>query len=619
MKKKSILHILIFLTLCSSPLFSQNRNTAGHADYLHMQYRFNDAIDIYKQLLKQSTDSSAKSDIEKKLINSVNGKNMLKYAYVPKMVARKKFSIKDFFLHYPGFENKSWSRTPASLLQANSLFSYIYFPKGAKTIYFSAPDKSGSWSIYSTTKLNESLWSAPQLLNESITSMGNDIFPYLSADGKSLYFSSNGHFGMGGYDLYVSRWSDEIGDWDTPQNLGFPFSSPADDFLYYDTPDGKYTIFASNRSTGRDSVNVYAIEYENLALKKTISQEEAANIALLNLPDNNQYDDGVEESDKADNSQTARYKEAVKLVESLQIQLSDINEQLSEKRILYHNSSVESEQSAAAKIIKQLETDAISVQGRLGKASEAMQSAEMDLILKGIDVPKIAGEKSSYDLQPSDKKLFRFASNSLRSTPEIKIEKISSSSDFSFGIEKNNSKFSLSNINEFPSYLVYQIQFLTTKTKASAKMLKGLTPVFERRNSSTNKYVYTVGLFGTYEEALEHLNTVKKSGFPGSSIVAFNKKKTITIKAARALEKTGVNNMYQVIITGYDEGMSKAMIQLIQKNTTKEIAKTITDGKTLYVIGPFSQQIEANNLAKTLQTVASGKVTVEKKSLIKKQ
>ena len=77
--------------------------------------------------------------------------------------------------------------------------------------------------------------------------------------------------------------------------------------------------------------------------------------------------------------------------------------------------------------------------------------------------------------------------------------------------------------------------------------------------------------------------------------------------------------MYQVIITGYDEGMSKAMIQLIQKNTTKEIAKTITDGKTLYVIGPFSQQIEANNLAKTLQTVASGKVTVEKKSLIKKQ
>ena len=82
MKKKSILHILIFLTLCSSPLFSQNRNTAGHADYLHMQYRFNDAIDIYKQLLKQSTDSSAKSDIEKKLINSVNGKNMLKYACV---------------------------------------------------------------------------------------------------------------------------------------------------------------------------------------------------------------------------------------------------------------------------------------------------------------------------------------------------------------------------------------------------------------------------------------------------------------------------------------------------------------------------------------------------------
>src|SRR5574344_159520 len=617
MKKKSILHILIFLTLCSSPLFSQNRNTAGHADYLHMQYRFNDAIDIYKQLLKQSTDSSAKSDIEKKLINSVNGKNMLKYAYVPKMVARKKFSIKDFFLHYPGFENKSWSRTPASLLQANSLFSYIYFPKGAKTIYFSAPDKSGSWSIYSTTKLNESLWSAPQLLNESITSMGNDIFPYLSADGKSLYFSSNGHFGMGGYDLYVSRWSDEIGDWDTPQNLGFPFSSPADDFLYYDTHDGKYTLFASNRNTGRDSVNVYAIEFENLPLKKTISQEEAANIALLNLPDNNQYDDNIAVSEDSDNPQVLRYNESIKLLKSLQLQLSEINGQLSEKRILYHNSSVESEQSAAAKIIKQLETDAIEIQSRIGKASEAMQSAEMDLILKGIKVPNEGEEKISDNL--FDEKIpFKFASNSLMQTPVIKIEEISSVSDYAFGIDKNNDNVTISNINEFPLYLVYQIQFLTTTNKASKKMLKGLTPVFERRDNSTRKYVYTVGLFGSYEEALEHLNTVKKNGFPNSSVVAFNKRKSITVKAARALEKTGINNIYQVIISGYSAGMSKAMIQLIQKSTTKEIAKTVTDGETLYVIGPFSQQAEANILAKTLQTVSSGKVTVEKKSLIKK-
>src|SRR5574344_1825136 len=107
MKKKSILYIFIFLTLCSAPLFSQERNSASYADYLHMQYRFNEAIDIYKQLLKQESDSSVKSDIEKKLINSINGKNMNKYAYVPKTVARKKFSIKDFFLHSPGFENKT--------------------------------------------------------------------------------------------------------------------------------------------------------------------------------------------------------------------------------------------------------------------------------------------------------------------------------------------------------------------------------------------------------------------------------------------------------------------------------------------------------------------------------
>lgn len=401
MKKKSILHIFILLMFYYSPLFSQNTNTEGSADKLHIQYRFNEAIDIYKQLLKNTTDSAAKADLEKKLINSVNGKNMLNYAYIPKTVARKKFSIKDFFLHYPGFEDKAWSHTPSELLKTNNMFSYIYFPQGAKTIYFSAPDKSGSWSIFSTTRLNESLWSSPQMLNEGITSVGNDIFPYLSADGKRLYFSSNGHFGVGGYDLYVSHWNDEISDWDTPQNLGFPFSSPADDFLYYDTPDSKYTLFASNRATEIDSVTVYAVEFENLPLKKEISQKDAANIALMNIPDNSQYEDNVAVPDSSGNGQIARYNEAVKLVKELQSELADVNRQLSDNRTLYRNSSSESEQAGAAAKIKTFEIEAIRIQSRLSKASESLQTIEMDLILQGVEIPR---NDSNKNLSETDRK-----------------------------------------------------------------------------------------------------------------------------------------------------------------------------------------------------------------------
>ena len=64
--------------------------------------------------------------------------------------------------------------------------------------------------------------------------------------------NSKGLYGMGGYDLYVSQWNSETGDWDVPVNMGFPYSSPYDDFLFINTEDGKYSIFASNR--GCDSL-----------------------------------------------------------------------------------------------------------------------------------------------------------------------------------------------------------------------------------------------------------------------------------------------------------------------------------------------------------------------------
>ena len=143
-------------------------------------------------------------------------------------------------------------------------YPVIQYLSGSRKLYFSAPDNSGSWNIYSTAKINDSLWSAPAILNENITSMGNELFPILSPDGKTLYFSSNGHYGVGGYDLYVSEWDEEVQDWGVPQNMGFPYSSPADDFLFYNTPDGLYSLFASNRNCAADSLVVYAIDFENM-------------------------------------------------------------------------------------------------------------------------------------------------------------------------------------------------------------------------------------------------------------------------------------------------------------------------------------------------------------------
>jgi hypothetical protein len=98
----------------------------------------------------------------------------------------------------------------------------------------------------------------------------------LSPDGKRLYFASDGLFGAGGYDLYVAHWDPQKKSWGQVQNMGFPYSSKGDDLLFYDTPDGRYSVLASNRDCGRDSVVIYVFRQETPVFRPVDRKEVAA-------------------------------------------------------------------------------------------------------------------------------------------------------------------------------------------------------------------------------------------------------------------------------------------------------------------------------------------------------
>ena len=92
----------------------------------------------------------------------------------------------------------------------------------------------------------------------------------LGADGKTLYFASDGLAGLGGFDIFSSTWDAEAGRWGDPVNMGFPFNSPADDYLMADSADGEYTLFASNRDCAPDSVTVYVLDYEKTFARSAV-------------------------------------------------------------------------------------------------------------------------------------------------------------------------------------------------------------------------------------------------------------------------------------------------------------------------------------------------------------
>ena len=245
------------------------------ADSLRREYRFREAVELFRQARAKTTDSLRLMRIDEQMAMAQNGDNMREYCSQPVVIARQRFSLEDFFLFYPLLDG-AWRPVPNQLdsLGTDGPARGMYIPQEADVLYYSAKDEDGMYNLYRTEVL-DTVWSVPELLGEQMTSSDNEIFPMLSPDGKSLFFASNGLYGMGGYDLYVSQWNPETRDWDVPMNMGFPYSSPYDDYLFVNTPDGKYSMFASNRECSRDSVYIYVLEYDSMPVRKAVEDPAA--------------------------------------------------------------------------------------------------------------------------------------------------------------------------------------------------------------------------------------------------------------------------------------------------------------------------------------------------------
>ena len=621
MNRHTFLAIISIALLSSFSAYPQeNSALLKQAAQLHKEYKFSKAIEIYRSILEQRPDSTLSTEadsaynmsVASHLITSENGSSMLRFASSPATVAKRVFPAENFFLNIPGFRNGSWMAPPAdSTMEARgNQFNVMNWTPESNAMVYSAPDGSGSWNIMYTTRINDTLWSAPQILNENITTAGNEILPHLSPDCKTLYFSSNGHYGMGGYDLYMSQWNEELGDWDVAQNLGFPYSSTANDYIFYNTPCGNFTVIGSDRETSRNEITLYATKYEALPLKKEITEDEAPVMANMEPGSGKNTANATAETENTINQESgfAEYADAVKEVRALQNQLKKSIAQLDARRTEYAAATDSLQKVQMEQQILSLETDLLTLSQSTTSAVSKLQQMELDFLAKGIiitnEIPVEAEEESAENAEQLPP--FTFARNNMGKTPEFTFEKLEPKVDLEFKILP---EAVIADLTRIPDGLVYHIQLMTTTRKASLKALKGMSPVFERPLAS-GKYTYSAGLFYSYAEALKNLNTVKKRGFPTAIITAYNNGKSITTKNARALEAKN-DNIYRVTIAGYDVLPAEALA-VIRETTTRDIAKVAVNGIMKYVIGPFSNKAQADELANALAGKQITSVEVEK-------
>ena len=133
------------------------------------------------------------------------------------------------------------------------------FSIDGKTLYFSSDRKGGygGKDIWKTVFMNGH-WTAPENLGPTINTPGDESSPYIHYDDKTLYFSSNGHVGMGGLDLFLSHCTDT--GWETPTNLGYPINSAGDESGLIVAANGSTAIYASEREGGFGGQDLYAFE-----------------------------------------------------------------------------------------------------------------------------------------------------------------------------------------------------------------------------------------------------------------------------------------------------------------------------------------------------------------------
>jgi OOP family OmpA-OmpF porin len=190
----------------------------------------------------------------------------------------------------PAVNSRSWESQPALSADGRALY-FVSNRQGGK----------GGNDIYVSTRNAEEEWSRPENLGAPINTSFDEISPFIHANNQSLYFASNGHTGMGGYDLFVAEQLDGDGSWQEPRNLGYPINTHEDQVSLFVTADGREGYYSyeerRNREGGRSLLYKFNIpeaarvqnrsNYVSGKVYDAQSREPiGANITLFDIVDN---------------------------------------------------------------------------------------------------------------------------------------------------------------------------------------------------------------------------------------------------------------------------------------------------------------------------------------------
>ena len=278
----------------------------------------------------------------------------------------------------------------------------LYINEMGNKVYFSQPD-GHQQQLYTADKLGNE-WSKPQPLQGLSDGIDEASYPFMLTDGLTFYFAGKGEESIGGYDIFLTRYDSRSGSFLKPENIGMPFNSEANDYMYAIDEANRIGYFASDRRQPEGKVCIYVFVPQDT--RKTydnskFSEEQIRNFAdITSIADT--WGDGTERkaaltristkytaqnvpgqlvsTGNAASAVEFKSKEAKALYQKLlkeQNSLNIVNSRLDQLRHKYHKANA-SERSKMKSEILQLEDEALQLYASVKQLDKATRNAEIN-------------------------------------------------------------------------------------------------------------------------------------------------------------------------------------------------------------------------------------------------
>ncbi|MEI7502541.1 MAG: tetratricopeptide repeat protein [Paludibacter sp.] len=363
-------------------------------------YRFEESLLAYQTFLSGlKPDDSEILDVQKKVVKAEKAAKFMSkiedIAIVDSLVVNK-----SDFLRFYKFSSEL-GKLSQELLKFNArqtIDKIKYTTQRGDRVYYS-DSIQGQMDIFTSYKLLDA-WSDTVSISNVLNTSANENYPFLLLDGITLYFASDGENSMGGYDIFITRYTPATDSFLTPENIGFPFNSPANDYMMVIDEQRKLGWFATDRYQPAGKVRIYTfvpndtktiIRTENndslrsLAqlkiyrkLTKSLPETTSTNIIPLKETDK-QIEFVINDSLVYNHLSQFKSEEAIKLwaeLETISTELKTTKAKLSKLRVDYSNSITEEVRTSLSIKIIELENKNVELENKKSIKKLQVRNAE---------------------------------------------------------------------------------------------------------------------------------------------------------------------------------------------------------------------------------------------------